>query len=85
MFKIYALQTTLTMDANTMTPDQEQSDLGPYCLQYTKASKVHMQTWEQTTIEKGDNTYRIPWGRWYIHVTINQLIQLILQFTHFVS
>ena len=32
-----ALRSDLTMEVNTMDPDQtalEQSDLGPYCLQY---------------------------------------------------
>ena len=37
-------QLTLTMEANTMNPE---SDLGPYCLHYYKAIKVHTQIYER--------------------------------------
>ena len=52
-----------TMEANPMNPDQttprEQSDLGPYCLQY-RLSKVCKQIREQMTIvlNGGKRVYR---------------------------
>ena len=40
------------MDANNMNPDQialwEQSDLGPYCLQYRLPKNIRRR-WEKTT------------------------------------
>ena len=48
-------------ETNTMNPDQEQSDLGPYCLQYVLSKNIsrrHEQTAKLTWSNKdygGDN------------------------------